>query len=450
MTAVPHAADRVTAHRQPGAAAASAPRSADPPEVDAADGPRFASRGVWVFADQAIVSLANFAAPILVGRCGGQVELGRFALGFSVYLFALGMGRALIWTAYTSRLPHEQDARRAGLTGSATAHVAGFLLALTGSLMLVAAIAAASGAVWLAGLMLVLAPCAAAMLVREHVRRVCLARLAVREVLIFDVAVSAVQLALLGWLAYRGTITATTAFGSLAAAALLGVGWLAWRRRWWSIEAGDAVRDWRDSWSVSRWLAAGAASVQLGNQGYRWLLAAVASVAELGRLGAAQVVVQVTNPLVIGVSNYLGPVSAGVFAAGGVRELWRFTVRCTLAMVAAIGMFLLLVAATGVPAITAVFGPASEGVTTLLLVTLAAGALSEALLIPVEYASVNRGRTRLMFHTALVRLAVNGSLGFALVGLYGAEAIGVGMLLGSGVALGWQWWDFAAEVRRVG
>ena len=95
-------------------------------------------------------------------------------------------------------------------------------------------------------------------------------------------------------------------------------------------------------------------------------------------------------------------------------------------------------------------GEAAEGVTTLLLVTLAAGALSEALLIPVEFASVNRGRTRLMFQTAVVRLAVNATLGFGLVGLFGAEAIGVGMLLGSGVALSWQWWDFAAEARHAG
>ncbi|MEN0111367.1 MAG: hypothetical protein AAF805_11655, partial [Planctomycetota bacterium] len=207
--------------------------------------------------------------------------------------------------------------------------------------------------------------------------------------------------------------------------------------------------DWRVSWAVSKWLAAGAASVQLGNQGYRWLLAVVASVAELGRLGAAQVVVQVTNPLVIGVSNYLGPVSAKVYAAGGHSALWRFTLRCTLVMGAAIGVFLLLVAAAGLPAVAAVFGDAASGVTTALLVTLAAGALSEALLIPIEFASVNRGRTRLMFHTALVRLAVNATLGFGLVGLFGAEAIGVGMLLGSGVALGWQWWDFAAEGRRA-
>ena len=38
-----------------------------------------------------------------------------------------------------------------------------------------------------------------------------------------------------------------------------------------------------------------------------------------------------------------------------------------------------------------------------------------------------------MFKTALLRLAVNATLGFGLVGVFGAEAIGVGMLLGSAV-----------------
>ena len=92
-------------------------------------------------------------------------------------------------------------------------------------------------------------------------------------------------------------------------------------------------------------------------------------------------------------------------------------------------------------------GKAAEGVTTLLLVTLTAGLLSEALLIPIEYAMVNLGRTRLMFNTAIVRLVVNTSIGFGLVGLYGAEAIGVGMLLGSLVALAWQWAVFYEEAR---
>ena len=118
-------------------------------------------------------------------------------------------------------------------------------------------------------------------------------------------------------------------------------------------------------------------------------------------------------------------------------------------MLSAIFAFLMVAAVIGLPLIRFAFQDAAAGVTQMLVMTYSAGVLSEALLIPIEFALVNLGRTRLMFKTALARLAINGTLGFGLVGVFGAEAIGVGMLLGSLVALTWQWSVFAREARRV-
>lgn len=403
--------------------------------------------GLWVFADQGIVSLANFAAPILVGRYAGQEELGFFALGFSVYLFAMGLARAMVWTAFTRRTHQLNPEQRPSCAGSATVHLALFLAASMLVILATAGVTAAMGYPRYAMLLAVVAPCTAALLIREHVRRLDLARMAFLEVFGFDSVVCVAQVLLLAWLASTDRMSAAMAFASLATTSLLAVPWMLMRRGSWRISWSDVLTDWRASWSITKWLTGGATAVLLGNQGYRWLLSAVASIAELGRLGAAQVVVQLTNPLVIGGSNYLGPTSAKVLADHGIHGLWRFTIRTTAWMLAAIVGFLILVASAGLPLVQLVFQDAAAGVTTRLLVLFSAGVLSEALLIPIEYASVNLGRARLMFQTALLRLAINVSLGFGLVGVFGAEAIGVGMLLGSLVAIGWQWAAFAREVR---
>ncbi|CAN0369611.1 unnamed protein product, partial [Ectocarpus sp. 4 AP-2014] len=114
--------------------------------------------GLWVFADQGIVSLANFVAPILVGRYAGQEQLGFFALGFSIYLFALGLARAMVWTAFTRRAPQLSAEQRPVCAGSATVHLGIFLAATVLLILAIAGGAASMGYRDYAILLAVIAP----------------------------------------------------------------------------------------------------------------------------------------------------------------------------------------------------------------------------------------------------------------------------------------------------
>lgn len=406
-------------------------------------------RSAWFIADQGVVSLANFAAPILVGRYAGQQELGFYTLGVSLYVVAMALARSLVWTTYTKEL-HTLDATtQTKLTGSATVHIGLYALATAAVIALVSLGALVGGQADLSLFLAVLAPAAAVMLFREHVRRLAMARLDYVGVLLFDVLVAVTQISLLAWLAAAGRMSAVSASAVVAVSAGVSLGWLAFNRGMITIEWPRVAADWKASWRTSKWLVAASSSVTIGNQGYRWILPALASLAELGRLGAAQIVVQVTNPLVIGLSNYIGPLTAKLTADHGVRELWRYTVRVTLVMLASITAFVTFVAFFGVPLLTLLLGDAAKGVTSLLVVTLTLGALSEALLIPIQAATLNCGQARLLPAAALIRLIVNVSLGYGLVGVFGAEAIGVGMLIGSLVALAWLWRAFAERLDEL-
>ncbi|TWT48714.1 lipopolysaccharide biosynthesis protein [Botrimarina hoheduenensis] len=406
-------------------------------------------RGLWGVADQGVVSLANFATPVLIGRYGGQEELGLYTLGLSVYLFVYAMARSLVWTPYTKHAPAIDANDLPSYTGSVSFHLAAYGAVSAAAILGAAGIALAAGQTQLAAVLAVVAPVSAAMLLREHVRRLGMAKLDFVGVLVFDLVVAALQLSAMLSLAASGMMSADRAFLALAVTSLASFGWIALNHREFCFKRENWTPDWRKNWSLSKWLAAAACLVTLGNQGYRWVLPALAGIAELGRLGAAQVMAQLTNPVVIGLSNYLAPVTAKVLAEEGLVALYRTTLRVTLSMLVGIVLFLLLVGLVGVPLVELLLADAARGVTTTLLVTLTAGALSEALLIPVQAATVNRGHSHTIFYTALARLAINLTLGFGLVGIYGAEAIGVGMVIGSAIALAWQWIEFTGEVRRA-
>lgn len=405
--------------------------------------------GFWFVADQGVVSLANFAIPVLVGRYGGQQQLGFYTLGLSIYIVANALARSLVWTAYTKDIHKRDSEGKKTFTGSATIHLA-IYAAVVAALMLVAmGIAAAMGQASLAVLFCTLAPTLVFMLTREHVRRLSMARLDYTGILLFDISVAVLQVGLMLALAYSGRMTATGAFGLVAASAALSLGWLTANRQLLKFDWKEVRNDWRANWKTSKWLSSAAASATIGNQGYRWVLPALTSLAELGRLGAAQAIVQVTNPIVIGLSNYLGPLTAKINSEKGLIPLWRFTVRVTLQLIAAGVVFVTLVGFFGVRAASWLLQDAAEGVSVLLLITLAMAMVSEALLMPIQAASVNRGRAQLIYKSALLRLAVNLTLGFGLVGAFGAEGIGVGVALGGLLALVWQWIVFAKEVRHA-
>ncbi|MGL4511590.1 MAG: hypothetical protein ACRCT8_00755 [Lacipirellulaceae bacterium] len=440
-------------------AAATAPaesegtRAAVRPGVERAAPPqprtRLSTNAFWVFADQGVASLANFAAAVIVGRFAGQSQLGLYALAMSAYLMTFSLAKAMVWTPYTRHLPQLSPGERSRYTGSVTAHLLAIAAGAGVLLFLISTLLGACGQSGVGCILAWTAPCSAVLLLREHVRRVCLARMAAREAFLFNAVVALLQVGGLAWLAYCGKVSALRGLAIVGGASALATVWIVLRRELFVVDLRQVVADWRENWSISKWLTGGAVAVELGNQGYRWLLPALASLQELGRLTSAQSIVAVANPILFGVSNFLGPVTARVYAAQGVRGLWRHTIRSTAVLGTAVGAVLVGVGLFGTTIVGTLFGEAAEGVTTTLLLTLGAGMLSQIMLIPIEFAALQLHKGRLLLQTAIVRFLVNATLGVSLMIELGAEGIGWGMLAGSCVSMAWQWGAFAREARRA-
>lgn len=407
-------------------------------------------KGVWVFADQAIASLANFTTTVFVGRCAGQEQLGFYILAYSLYLTALGLAKAMVWTPYTKQVNHIEEQNKSTFAGSSTAHLVLFALLFTAVILLIGSIVYfATSFTSLGKLLLVLAPCGALMLLREHVRRLCLASLSSLEVCFFDLAVVLVQVGGLVWLASNEQLSAMTAYLAVGIACSLSISWLYLRNNRVVFQRDRLWHDWLLNWDLSKWLTGGALSVLIGRQGYNWLLPALTNMAELGKLGSAQGVIQIANPLVLGVANYLGPVSARIHAKEGVKGLYRCTIRSTLMIGSFAIVLLLIVGFFGESIVQLVYAEAANGVTQTLLLTLGFGLMTEVLIVPVEFASVNRGRGRLMMYSAILRLLINLTIGVFLVWLYGAIGIGIGITIGCVLAMAWHWHVLIGDLKNV-
>lgn len=411
-------------------------------------------RSLWVLADQGVVSLTNFAVGVTVGRIAGETELGVFGLGFSLMMVLYAIAKSFVWTPYTTRFPQLAPQRQATYTGSVTAH----LLAMCGVASVVmlllcggaSVLTIATGALAGIGLMFAcLAVYMPAILLREHVRRLCLAKLSVIETLLFDVAVSIAQLSVLYLLVRLEVLSGATAFLALAACSVAIAGWYVWRGKGIVFSSRRLQSDWLRNWPFSKWLASAAVVLQVGNQGTRWALSIMHGLAAIGRLTSAQMLIMIANPIVLGVSNYFGPASATLYAEQGLLALWKHTVRSTWLLLGFVTLATGALVGFGPDLARLIFADKVSAVSSLLVASLALGVFSEVVHIPVEFASLARQKGRLLFNCCLLRFVANITIGFVLIWFYGPLGVGFGMLIGNLGSLAWQWKDLAAEVHAL-
>ena len=62
----------------------------------------FLSRGILSILDQGMVSVTSFVTLVLIGRWGGDEQLGIYSIVFTLLWLAASMPNALIWAFYRS------------------------------------------------------------------------------------------------------------------------------------------------------------------------------------------------------------------------------------------------------------------------------------------------------------------------------------------------------------
>jgi O-antigen/teichoic acid export membrane protein len=336
-------------------------------------------QAAWVLGDQAVSSATSFAVSLLLGRLvageASRATLGEYSLALSVFGFALLFQQDLLCLPFTVLRAGQRPRRERFFAGSIfTLQV---LLSLVGACL--AGVIALAVAWWrpseLVYSLLALALAMPLMLLREFLRRYCLAVHNARAAALWDalaftlVVATLLILWQLRWLTSWTTLASLGAVNLIVASLWLARVWPQWRFGSRRQLLRDAARSWDfSSWNLASGILACAPTFVLP-----WILAANAGKAEAGVFAACVALVGFPTVLLAGLQNYLIPRAAARFAQAGLRGLYAEITYGTLALNSIATAFLLLVILTGDGLARVIFSSAYAGSGGVLLAL--AGAL---------------------------------------------------------------------------
>jgi O-antigen/teichoic acid export membrane protein len=394
----------------------------------------------WGFVDQAVVSLASFAAALVVGRFGGSEQLGIFSVALSLFWLLAGVANALVWTPFTSRAPHLSSPRSRYYAGSSLIHLAVFGGVVAVLLLAVGAISWTE-AEWLWPMCAALTPFTLLVLLREHLRRYLFAHLSTRSLLGIDVPIALGQLFVLAALVVWGRVSFATALWAMAAPNLWCFVWIVRHRERFRFERRRALLDWSYNFAFGRWLLVVSVAWLLGEASFQWLVGWFHGERVLGQLSAPWRTVMFVNPIMLTVQNLLRSQLSNRTAEAGPEALRGETLRATGRVALGFGALLFVIGVRGGGLVELLFGSEFAGLGPVV-VSLCVGVFFHVLTFPVEAALAAIQAGRALLAASLVRLALILTTGVPLIIHFGPLGVGIALSIASCGAGAVAWWHF--------
>ncbi|MFP4501125.1 MAG: lipopolysaccharide biosynthesis protein [Candidatus Hydrogenedentota bacterium] len=411
-----------------------------------------AGKAFITLADQGVVSATNFLTAVLVGRFAGTEELGLYYLGFQgILIFAQNTQMSLVSAAYIVYGPRLSGEDFRQYTGSTLLHYAALaVIAALGLLVAGLGLRATGVPQDMAGLdkvLLVMAGAVIFFLLREYARQVCFARLNAHAALVLDGFVLVAQVCGLMALGGLGVLTADRAYMVVGlACGAGGLTWLAARRQIFSPHMGRAWPDFRKNWRYSRWVFAMNLAFLGSMQIYPWLLVSFHGKEANGILGACATVIFLSNPFIIGMSNFLGPKCVHALTERGAPGLQQVVRTATAFFAVTMGGFCVIMLAGGGVALHLLFGDAELAAYGHVVSIWAVGQLAWALRAPAEYGLNAIERPDVGFKALLLMLLITVTAGVWLTWRYQAAGVAVGIAAGQTAACVYSRTVFARQV----
>jgi O-antigen/teichoic acid export membrane protein len=235
-------------------------------------------------------------------------------------------------------------------------------------------------------------------------------------------------------LAHWGVLSASRAYWVMGAAcAIAALAWLIWMRKGFTLRIGQAILDFGHNWSLGKWIFASGMLWALSVNIYPWILAGFHGTASSGVWAACVGIVAIGNPLLLGVSNVLGPMIAHSFAEGGHLELRRFTFKASVVFSILLIPFCLILLVFGGSLMTLLYGAKYAG-NGMVVSVLAVSLVVSVVPFTCSRALFAMGRADLDFKVSFVALFLLLTLGLWLVRAWGPVGAAYGLLIANIVA----------------
>lgn len=274
-------------------------------------------RASWTLVDQGVVSLGAFLVNVQLARHLAADDYGTFALLLGAFLGLQLFNSSLLLYPMSIRLPVMQGIGRDEL--------------LSATVLLVVAFCMPLGAVLAAGLCvfgrgdLILSALAAFLCwqMQEVMRRGLLAQFRHSAAVPGDAVGYLGQVAAVAALGLSGHLTLASALQAMAASYALGAVVQSAQLRLTLRHVADLRRTLAAFWSIGSWSLANNIVSLLRIQIFPWALAAAGGAAAAASFQAAINIVNLANPIILGLCNVIPQTAARAQQLGGNAEAWR-------------------------------------------------------------------------------------------------------------------------------
>lgn len=392
-------------------------------------------KGIVTFADQAVASVTNFLTGVIIGRACTKEQFGLYMLGFSIILFVVNLQDGLISTPYMVYSPRLKGSMRAQYTGSTLIHQ------LTLSALVIPALAMVGVVLSLGVGLQDLAPVVWALvtlimfiLLRDYVRRICFANLRMKTALVLDSCVAFLQICGLLLLAYLELLSASRAYWVVGTACGIAASiWLLSNRKMFVVKIHQTIPDFRQSWSLGKWVLASTLLWALSMNFYPWILAAFHGTTATGVWAACLGIVAISKPILTGVQNFLGPKIAHTYATDGSIASSRYVWMSSAVYSFLITPVCIVLLFFGGVIVVWFYGDKYAG-NSLLVSLLAVNLVVTAAAFPFSYALLAMGRADVDFAINFLALFILLTIGLWLVKSFGPLGTAGGLLVGNTAA----------------
>jgi O-antigen/teichoic acid export membrane protein len=281
-----------------------------------------AREGYLAAIDQAVISLANFTATVILARNVSPTELGVYGVGFTTLRLARAVQEGLTiqpLNTYGAAMDLQDFKRYATATSLLQlilAVVSAVLVALAGWIL------TATGNDTLGPALFSLWPAFLWWQLQEYLRRMLYTRGDVFNAVINTILANGARLALMLWWANQGQLSGIAGLRAIGIGSLVALIPGLWQTRLlWTGDSIHLLETWKRNWNFARYMLGASLSNWVTVEFYPILTAGMISFAAAGAYRAIQNLVQPVQLLLRAIDTFLTPRAAKTYHQGSFQAL---------------------------------------------------------------------------------------------------------------------------------
>lgn len=380
--------------------------------------------------DQAITNATSFFTGVILSRVCTKDDFGIYTLGFTIITFLLDLQTSIISTPYTIYSPKIKGEEHARYTGSTIIHqvlfsMVAMMLLICGGLLLSLGIGPKS----LETVIWALTTVVLFILLREYIRRVCFALLQINIAFMVDISIAIIQITGLLLFAHYHRLGISQAFRIMGIACLIVTCiWLITFRKKFSINLAQVSVDFKQNFYLGKWIFFSGLVWLIATQLYPWFLTHYHGSGSAGVFGVCMAAIAIANPIFYGLSNFIEPKQAHIYAQNGSIKLRQFAIKASLFFIGVLSLFCIAVVFWGDNFIKLVYGEKYAG-NSIIIILLALNTLVMAANFPFSRSLFTIERADLVFKSNIFALGITVTLGLWLVRDFGTLGAAISLLV---------------------